>query len=149
MAVHRMDELGLSISLTILALILALIAVFAGWWVWQKRKIDLTKSWPEAEATIESGAFEFVTGSEYAEVRLPVLAFSYRVDGAYHSGRFALRPYLSDLDESLPTRLIGRRLPVRYNPQSADVWFIPEEFIEGCKVEQKLGPHVVDYSPRN
>lgn len=148
-AVHRVDETGVAISLAIAALILVLIGIFAGWWVWQRKKVDRTRSWPQAEATIESGTLESVAGSEYVEVKLPVFAFSYRVDGAYYSGRFTLRPYLSNFDESLITRLIGRKLGVRYNPQSADIWFIPDELLEGCRVEQKVGPHFVDYSPRS
>jgi hypothetical protein len=142
-----MDQTGVAISWAILVLILALTAGIVGWWMWQKKRVERTESWPITEATIESAAVEVVTSSEYAGVELPVFAFSYHVDGHYHSGRFALMPV--HRDGSLITRMIGRKLQVRYDPQRVDVWFIPNEYIEGCKVEQKLGPHFVDFSPRN
>jgi hypothetical protein len=144
-----MDETGLTISVAILALAVVLIAISTGWWLWQRKRAERTKSWARAEATIESGDLEVVTSDEYTAVRLPVFAFSYRVDGEYHSGRFALRPFTTDPDGSLISRMIGQKIQVRYNPLHVEVWFIPDETIGGCRVEQKLGPHFVDYSPRD
>jgi hypothetical protein len=39
-------------------------------------------------------------------------------------------------------RMIGRKLQVRYDPARPDVWFIPDALIGGCKIEQKLAPHL-------
>jgi hypothetical protein len=38
--------------------------------------------------------------------------------------------------------MIGRKLLLRYNPRHPDAWFIPEERIDGCKVEQRIGSHM-------
>jgi hypothetical protein len=43
--------------------------------------------------------------------------------------------------------MIGRKLQVRYDPKDAAVWFIPDELIEGCKVEQKISRDLVNYPP--
>jgi hypothetical protein len=69
------------------------------------------------------------------------------VAGEYSSGRFALRPYLTDPGEALMARMIGRRLQ-RYNPGQPQVWFLPDEFIDGRKVEQDLGPNLVSVYPK-
>ena len=55
-----------------------------------------------------------------------------------------------ELAESMIDQMIGRKLLLRYDPDHPSMWFIPDEFIDGCKVEQKIGSHVIhDYSPKN
>lgn len=80
------------------------------WWIYQALKRSKARHWPPTDATIESGDFELVARSRYGEVRLPVFAFSYEVAGAYFGGRFALLPYMTDPDESLFSRMAGRKL---------------------------------------
>ena len=47
-------------------------------------------------------------------------------------------------------QMIGRKLVLRYNPDRPGRWFIPDEFIDGYKVEQRIGSHVIhDYAPND
>jgi len=44
--------------------------------------------------------------------------------------------------------MIGRKLLLRYQPDHPEVWFIPDEFIDGLRVQQNIGLHVIhDYAP--
>jgi hypothetical protein len=133
----------LVISFVLLGLVGALIVQ----WKWRRRRAQLAKQWPISEATIESGAVEVVGRARNMKVELPVFAFSYRVGKDYYSGHFALLPYITDPGESLIGRMIGRKLQVRYDPKDAAVWFIPDELIEGCKVEQKISRNLANYPP--
>ena len=45
--------------------------------------------------------------------------------------------------------MIGRKICIHYDPQHIGTWFIPDELIEGCKVEQDLSPDVVNFKPLN
>jgi len=118
----------------------------------QRQTLGQTREWPATEATIESGALE--PTHETNKLVLPTFAFSYQVSGEYYSGRFSLLPNErfsgQTLFDSLMGQMIGRKLLIRYDPQRPQQWFIPDEFIEGCKVEQKVGVHVVhDFYPRD
>jgi len=124
------------------------IVLLVGWWIYQTLKRSKARHWPLTEATIESGNMEVVTRSKYGEVNLPVFAFSYKVGGEYYAGRFALLPYITDPGESLFSRMAGRKLQVHYNPQRLEEWYLPDEIIEGCKIEQEIGPHLNSYYPR-
>lgn len=100
------------------------------------------------EATIEAGKLEAVQDSSVrSPIILPVFAFSYQFDGNYYSGRFSLSHLNTDANE-LIQRLTGQKLQVHCDPSSPDAWFIPQEYIEGCKVEQKMGPHVIALYPQ-
>jgi hypothetical protein len=45
-------------------------------------------------------------------------------------------------------QMIGRKLLLRYDPDHPEVWFIPDELIDGYEIEQKIGSHIIhDYSP--
>lgn len=130
---------------------LFLLAMFAAsliFWLWRRSRSRKAMKWPDTEGEIQSGSFELVTHSKYGEVRLPVFAFAYHVGGNYYGGRFALRPYITDPGESVIERLRGQHLHVRYNPEHAEEWFIPDEYIEGSRVEQRLSPDMIDYEPR-
>src|SRR5579872_2682118 len=109
-------------------------------WLWRRSRARSARHWPSAEATIESGAVEVVARTRGGQIELPVFAFSYEVEGQLFGGRFALRPYITDPGASIVTRLIGKKIVVRYDPTDAATWFIPDELIEGCKIEQKLSP---------
>jgi hypothetical protein len=92
---------------------------------------------------------EVVARQKYGKVELPVFNFSYQVGAEYFGGRFALLPYTTDPGSSVIERMIGRKLRVRYDPRHAQSWFIPDELIEGCQVEQELSPHLVNFRPIN
>lgn len=113
----------------------------------QHKVMQRAAQWLLVEATIESGSLEGTR--ETAKVLLPTFAFSYRVSDQYYSGRFSLRAFLpTSRVESLISQMIGRKLLVRYDPERPEAWFIPDESIDGYKVEQKLGSHIIhDYSP--
>jgi hypothetical protein len=127
--------------------LLGLVGVLIVQWLWRRRRAQQAKQWPISEATIESGAVEVVASARNMKVELPVFAVSYRVGQDYYSGHFALLPYITDPGESLIGRMIGRKLQVRYDPKDAAVWFIPDDLIEGCKVEQKISRNLVNYPP--
>lgn len=116
-------------------------------WLWRRARAKNARVWPTADATIESGALEVVANVRGTKVELPVFAFSYRVGEHYFGGRFALLPYITDPGPSILERMIGRKLQVRYDPQRAENWFISDELIEGCKVEQKLSPDLLNFKP--
>jgi hypothetical protein len=139
-----MDQAGVDIVLGLLGVVMVVVIVFAWEWRRQLRSVEEAGTWPIAEATIESGALE---GTTEGRAVLPTFAFSYHIAGEYHSGRFGLIPFNTDL-QPLIDKMIGRKLQVRYNPLRPEVWFIADERIEGCKVEQKLGPHVVRLYPQ-
>jgi hypothetical protein len=113
-------------------------------WQRQRRRVEEAAEWPSVEARIESGALEATL--ETNKVRMPTFAFSYEVSGNYYSGRFSLMPkgFPSEADtEPIIERMKGRKLELRYDPNHPEVWRIPNEFIDGYKVEQKIGMHVV------
>lgn len=143
-----MDETGFYILFGLLGIV----AIVAAIWIWelrgQRRQIQSAVSWPITEATIESGAIEEVSNiGGRTPMFLPVFAFSHHVADNYYSGRFSLSHLNTDADE-LIRRMIGRKIQIRCNTSSPDMWFIPDEHIEGCKVEQKLGPHLVALYPK-
>jgi hypothetical protein len=115
----------------------------------QRQLLEQAEQWLPVEARIESGALEGT--HESGKILLPTFAFSYQVSGEYYSGRFSLMPKAfptTEILESIIDRMSGRKLLVRYQPAHPEVWFIPDEFIDGLKVEQKIGSHVIhDYYP--
>ena len=140
-----MDQTGAYIELGLLTIVMAVVVVFAWEWKRQRRSVEEAGTWPITEATIESGALERTAESRAV---LPTFAFSYQISGAYYSGRFGLIPSDTDSEELIDT-MIGRKLQVRYNPLHPAVWFIADERIEGRKVEQKLGAHIVGLYPKD
>ena len=134
-----MDSTGIGILL----MVLTVPVLWLVWWRWQVAKVEKAKQWPTTEATVQSGAVEVVASTRSSTVGLPAFAFSYQVGGEYYSGRFALMPYTVKYDESLIGRIIGRKLVVCYDPAHPDRWLIRDETMDGYKVEQKMGPHLV------
>ena len=142
-----MDQTGI----TIVIAMLAAIGAGAAWWMWQLNRVKVAHGWPRTEATIESAAPE-VVGSNFngLPVKLFAFAFSYKVGGEYYSGRFALMPYIADPPAGdLCERMVGRKLAVAYDPKRPEAWFVPDELIEGCKVQQKTGPHLMGWYPKD
>jgi hypothetical protein len=130
----------------------AVSVAFTAWvisWYRQRKLIRRAGQWLPVEAKIESGALEGM--HESGKVVLPTFAFSYQVSEQYYSGRFSLRANLSKaLAESMIDQMIGRKLLLRYNPDHPQLWFIPDESIDGYEVEQKIGSHIIhDYSPND
>ena len=58
-------------------------------------------------------------------------------------------PYSVTYDESIFAQMIGRKLVVCYNPANPEKWLIPDDTIEGYKIEQRMGPHLISYHPRD
>jgi hypothetical protein len=142
----RVDSTGIAILGGIFALASIVAAVFALEWWKRKREVDRAREWPQTEATVETAALEPVTEGRYT--LLPTCSFSYRVAGEIYSGRFSLVRPRTVPRESLLLQMAARKLQVHYDPEHPEIWFIPDELIEGCKVEQKMSPHVVALYPR-
>lgn len=118
-----------------------------GLWIWRTIRARKAKTWPTTEATIQSGNTEHVGNADGIEIKLPVFNFTYLINGENHYGRFSLQPYITDPGPGLFPRMIDRKLQIRYNPAKPEEWFIADEYIEGCRVGQKLSPHFIDYPP--
>jgi hypothetical protein len=122
----------------------------------QRKLVQDAREWIATEATINSGTLESM--QESSKAILPTFAFSYQVSGEHYSGKFSLMPkralFSSEARrafiESMIEGMIGRKLPLRYNPRQPEAWFIPEERIDGCKVEQRIGSYMIHrYYPRD
>lgn len=140
-----MDATGMGILAVMLSIPFPIFLFL--WGRWQKSKLTKAKQWPRTEATIQTGAIEVVAPHLGSAMRLPVFAFSCQVGGEYYSGRFALMPYTVQYDDSLVNRMIGRKLLICYDSAHPDRCLIPDDMIDGYKVEQKMGPHLLDYYP--
>ena len=140
-----MDATGIGILAVMLSILFPIFLFL--WGRWQKSKLTKAKQWPRTEATIQTGAIEVVAPTLGSVIRLPVFAFSYQVGGEYYSGRFALMPYTVQYDDSLVNRMIGRKLLICYDSAHPDRCLIPDDMIDGYKVKQKMGPHLLDYYP--
>jgi hypothetical protein len=126
----------------------SLVALIGGW-IWQWHRLRGAKRWPQTEASVQSGAFEAVEKVGLVPIRLPVFNFSYQVSGQSYAGRFSLLPYSNDIGQAIIQMVVGRKLPVKYDPLHPEQWFIPVDLIEGYKVEQKIGPHLQHYYPND
>jgi|HubBroStandDraft_1064217.scaffolds.fasta_scaffold32876_2 hypothetical protein len=142
-----MDNTLLSVVLVVAGAVFVAVAAWVISWHRQHKLVQQAGQWVPIEARIESGALEGT--HESGKVVLPTFAFSYQVSEDNYSGRFSLRANLSKaLAQSMIDEMIGRKLLLRYDPDHPADWFIPDEFIDGYKVEQKIGSHVIhDYSP--
>jgi hypothetical protein len=118
-------------GIEILIIGVCLVGPIIGYIVWKARRDIAAHNWPTVEATIQSADIEEV-GIRY-KVPLPCFAFSYVIEGDYHSGRFALSVGGQQADGSLK-ELIGRKLTVHYDPKCPSSFYIPDEFIEGYDV---------------
>ncbi len=142
-----MDEQFLVVVLIVGSAIFVAVAAWVMSQYRQRKTMQRAGQWTPVEATVESGALERT--HETSKVVLPTFAFSYKVSDQYYSGRFSLAANLpTSRAEAIIGQMIGRKLLVRYDPDRPEAWFIPDEAIEGYKVEQKLSSHIVhDYSP--
>jgi hypothetical protein len=93
------------------------------------------KSWPTAQATIQSGGVEPVNSGERSAVILPCFAFSYVVNGEYYSGRFSLWG-CDGRSATLLHEMIERKIPIRYNPAKPEDFEFQDRMIEGCGVQR-------------
>ena len=121
---------------------LCAVAVFKN--VSRLKQVNDTKGWPSVEATVLSGTVEVVRHLRFGEIHLPVFELGYAVDQKPYTERFGLSMHKEPAD-SLIGKMIGRRLRVQYNPQDPAACFIPDETIEGCRVEQKIGSQIRFY----
>jgi hypothetical protein len=134
-----MDEIGI---LLLVAFVAVPVAICIWWWHFQRKRVERARRWPRTEAIIESGTLKELRG-QYSHGLLPLFTFSYKVAGEYYSGQFALTPYISDPGPSIVERIAGRKLNICYDPGRPERWFIPDELLEGCRVQQEIGPHVL------
>ena len=137
----------------------AVVIAISAWMIsgYRDRKlVQEAREWLPTEAEIGSGALESMR--ETSKCVLPTFAFSYQVSGEVYSGRFSLMPKRAFFPskereafiESIIASMIGRKLLIRYNPRQPEVWFIPDARIENCKVEQRIGFHMLhSYYPRD
>ena len=144
-----MDKMCLAVVFVVAGSVAVAVMAWVASLYRQRKPLEQAATWLPVEARIESGA---LAGThESGKILLPTFAFSYQVSGEYYSGRFSLMPKAfptKEIIESIIHRMSGRKLLVRYQPDHPEVWFIPDEFIDGLKVEQKIGSHVVhDYYP--
>jgi hypothetical protein len=126
-----------------------LVSMAAGFisWLWRRSRIGASAAWPIVEGIVESGAMEPVANGQGVNIELPVFSFSYRVGSGYYGGRFALLPYNTDPGPTVVQRMIGRKLQIRVDPQKPETWFIADDLIEGCRVEQNLSRHLSHAKP--
>jgi hypothetical protein len=121
----------------ILSFVIAGVAVagaIAIYMIRKTRKETAARSWPAAEATIQTAGIEPVSmGRGYSD--LPCFAFSYVVKQEYYSGRFALSAKGNRADELL-RNLAGRKLTIHFDPRRPSSFFIPDRSIEDCEVYQ-------------
>ena len=148
----RVDKTLVIVASLVAATVPVAFAAWAVSWYRQRRILERAKMWPASEATVQAGAFEGTR--ESGKLVLPTFTFSYQVSGEYYSGRFCLLPERTFFPEpfipSITTRLVGRRLLLRHDPNRPEVWFIADETIEGYRVGQKIGMHVVhSYYPKD
>ena len=148
---HNNSDMDKQLLVVVVIVGSALSVAVAAWAVsqyLQRKTIRSAGHWLPVEARIESGALEGT--QETSRVVLPTFAFSYKVSDQYYSGRFSLSAHLPrPRAEAIIGQMIGRKLLLRYDPERPEEWFIPDESIDGYKVEQKLSSHVIhDYSPR-
>ena len=144
-----MDNTLLGVVLLVAGAVSVAVIAWVISWYRQRKLVQRAGQWVPVEGRIESGALEAI--HESGKIILPTFAFSYQVSGESYSGRFSLRANISKaLAESMIDQMIGRKLFLRYDPDHTEMWFIPDEFIDGYKVEQKIGSHVIhDYSPND
>ncbi len=142
-----MDNTLLGVALLVAGAVSVAVITWLISWYRQRKQVQQAGQWLPVEGRIESGALEGT--HESGKVVLPTFAFSYRVSEESYSGRFSLRANISKaLAESMIDRMIRRKLFLRHDPNHPEVWFIPDEFIDGYKVEQKISSHVIhDFSP--
>jgi hypothetical protein len=133
----------------VLVLVLLGFPILVIWFCWKLYQKHKAKTWPATEATIQSGDLEVVNTARGMPIQLPAFAFTYLVNGERYSGRFALKPYISEPPAGFIDRMIGRKLQVLYNPAKPEQWYLPEDLLEGCKIEQKMGPHLVSLYPKD
>ena len=43
--------------------------------------------------------------------------------------------------------MIDRKLQVHYNPANPQEWYLANEYIEGCRIGQKIEQHFFGYPP--
>ncbi len=147
-----MDKTLLGVVLVAGGAVLLAVAAWVVSWYRERKLLEEAREWPAAEAIVQSGALEGTR--ESGRIVLPTFAFYYKVSDHYFSGRICLiregrYPGKTSV-ESMIKQMIGRKLLLRYDPNRPEVWFIPDEYIEGCKVGQKIGLHVIhSYYPRN
>lgn len=133
------------------ALMLLTVVVFSATIVFKNisrlNEVKKTKWWPAVEATVRSGNVEVVRHLRFGNIQMPVFDFSYVVGEKPYSERFGLSMSSEPVD-SLINKMVGRTVTIQYDPANPGIYYLPEEKIEGCRVEQNIGS-MVRFYPRS
>jgi hypothetical protein len=118
-------------------------------WYRQRELLQQPEQWLPVETRIESGALEATR--ESGKIVFPTFAFTYQVSGEYYSGHFSLKPRtfpIQEIIESNHRRNDWTKASSPLSTRPPEVWFIPDEFIDGLQVQPNIGSHVIhDYRP--
>lgn len=110
------------------------LAALVIWAVWQQIHPNRADQWPVTEGTIQSTGTEIIyAGRGSSEV--PVCDFSYQVGGQYYSGRLSISSR-GVPDEGPMRDLMGRKIPVHYDPGKPSTFFVPSTNVDGFSVGQ-------------
>ncbi len=123
------------------ALILLAVLARFGWLALRERR---ALRWPKTWATIHSATMEVMKLDDKNDIMLPCFAFSYVAAGENHSGRFSLFSNGEEEGRLVSKKMIGRNIELQYDPKRPSTWYIPGKTIEGCEVEQKMSPHLLE-----
>jgi hypothetical protein len=108
-----------------------------------------TRYWPKIWATIHSADMEVMELDRRTDILLPCFTFSYVVANKEYSGRFSLFTNGEEEGQSMARQLIDRKFEIRYNPKRPSTWYILEKKMNGYEVEQKMGPHMENLTPKD
>ena len=133
------------------------IAAAIAWLTWLARlfvtrardgmRARAAESWPTAEARVETFYVVNDSGRNRGLRYLPVLQYSYTVDGERYSGEFNLGVFEADRDTATDVgkHWVGERILIRYKPLSprTSAWLKQDGAPEGVR---SAAPETVDKS---
>ena len=119
-------------------------------WAWTREKVreSAAESWPAAEARIESFYLTHSTGnhagySTSTFCYLPVLQYSYSVEGQHYSGSFNLGVWDNDEDSAQATGKgwVGEKIRIRYKPSdpAVSIWLEQDGAPSGASFTEPYG----------
>jgi len=137
----------------LILLIIVVVVICWGVWKWMRtraRKLA-AESWPTAEAAVQT--FYVVhnkdSHSGYSQAGrigyIPVLQYSYLVNGERYSGAFNLGIWESNRDSAQATGKgwVGEKIRIRYNPSDSavSVWLEQDGAPAGTSFTEPYGSH--------
>ncbi len=102
----------------------------------ERRQQMYAESWPMVTATIETGMeTDWLPYYRWYDPRfLCLFPYSYCVTGCCYAGKLALRAENDADGQELQSRLVGRKIAVRYDPAHPEVSIPSESNIDGHPV---------------